>query len=165
MGVFLFRGTHIFIDMSNQEKRGRGRPKYTTMDALVHRGKVLPTWKEDIIQMGNEGKNKTYFINYLGISRETFYRIMERDPIFLDTIKKAMGLSEMWWVERLRVGFNNETSGKVNATLWKYYMENVYRDSWKTEQNIDITSKGDKISPDNNIIVEIVKPKEDDIKE
>jgi hypothetical protein len=148
--------------MDNQEKRGRGRPR-KTMEALVSRGKVPSTWKEDIIEMGRTGKNKLHFANYLGITRNTLYRIMERDPVFLHTINYALELSEEWWVERLRSGFERETSQKVNGTLWKYYMANVYRDNWKAEeQNIDITSKGDKINPDNNIIVEIVKPKEQD---
>jgi hypothetical protein len=148
--------------MDNQEKRGRGRPR-KTMEALVSRGKVPSTWKEDIIEMGRIGKNKLHFCNYLGIHRDLMYRIIDRDPDFSSTINYALELSEEWWVERLRGGFERETSQKVNATLWKYYMANVYRDNWKAEeQNIDITSKGDKINPDNNIIVEIVKPKEQD---
>ena len=38
-------------------------------------------------------------------------------------------------------------------------MENVYRKDWKTESSIDLTSGGEKINPDNNIIVEIIQPK------
>jgi hypothetical protein len=50
----------------------------------------------------------------------------------------------------------------MNAQLWKYYVENVYRQDWKTEQSIDITSNGKDITPDNKIIVDIVLPKKDD---
>jgi len=147
-----------------EEKRGRGRPRYTCMEALVHRGKVLPTWKEDILALGSRGKNKLHFANYLHISRDLLYRIMDRDADFAGTIKEALQLSEMWWVNKVGEAYEEDKSNKFNAQLWKYYMANVYRDSWKgDEQSIDITSKGDKITPpDNSIIVEIVKPKADE---
>jgi len=144
-----------------KEKQPVGRPRYTTMEALVHRGKVLPTWKEDILELGSRGKNKLHFANYLNMSRDTLYKLMVRDPQFTDTINKALQLSEMWWVNKVSEAYEEDKSNKFNAQLWKYYMENVYRKDWKTEQNIDITSKGEKINPDNNIIVEIIKPKDE----
>lgn len=143
-------------------KRQRGRPKYTTMEVLVHRGKVPSTWKEDILELGSRGRNKLHFANYLQISRDTMYKLMDRDPIFSDTIKKALELSQQWWIDRLLIGFEDDKSVKLNSTLWKYYMENVYRQDWKTESSIDITSNGEKITPDNNIIVEIIRPKDED---
>lgn len=148
--------------MAQEEKRGRGRPRYTTMEALVHRGKVPETWKEDILELGRRGKNKLHFANHLGISRDLMYRIIDRDPVFAGTIKEALQLSEMWWVNKVGEAYEEDKSNKFNAQLWKYYMSNVYRDSWKAdEQTIDITSKGDKIN-DNNIVVEIVRPKDED---
>ena len=146
-----------------EEKRGKGRPRYTTMEALVHRGKVPATWKEDILELGRKGKNKLHFANHLGISRDLLYRITERDPDFSGTIKEALQLSEMWWVEKVSEAYEQDKSNKFNAQLWKYYMANVYRDAWKgDEQIIDITSKGDKINPDNQIIVDIILPKKND---
>jgi len=142
-------------------KRGKGRPR-KTMEALVARGIVPPTWKEDILQMGREGKNKLHFANYLGIYRDLMYRIMERDQDFSSTINRAMEYSQEWWVNKVKEGFENDKSSKMNAQLWKYYVENVYRKDWKSEQSIDLTSGGEKITPDNKIIVDIVLPKKDD---
>jgi hypothetical protein len=92
---------------------------------------------------------------------------MDREQDFSGTIKLALEYSQEWWVNKVREGFENDKSNKMNAQLWKHYMANVYRDDWKTEQSIDITSGGDKINPDNKIIVDIVLPKkeEDDEKE
>jgi hypothetical protein len=142
-------------------KRGKGRPR-KTMEALVARGIVPATWKEDILQMGREGKNKLHFANYLGIYRDLMYRIMERDQDFSSTINRAMEYSQEWWVNKVKEGFENDKSSKMNAQLWKYYVENVYRKDWKSEQSIDLTSGGEKITPDNKIIVDIVLPKKDD---
>lgn len=146
-----------------EEKRPKGRPR-KTMEALVSRGIVPTTWKEDILQMGREGKNKLHFANHLGITRDLLYRIIDRDPDFSGTIKLALEYSQEWWVNKVREGFENDKSNKMNAQLWKYYVENVYRKDWKTESSIDLTSGGEKINADNNIIVDIILPKkaEDD---
>ena len=141
-----------------KDKKPLGRPR-KTMEALVSRGLVPTTWKEDIIQMGKDGKNKLHFANYLKISRDLLYTIMERDPIFSGTIKLALEYSQEWWVNKVRDGFENDKSGKMNSTLWKYYMENVYRKDWKSESSIDLTSGGEKINTDNKIIVDIILPK------
>ena len=155
MGVFFFIPQTIFIDM---EKKPNGRPR-KTIEALVSRGIIPTTWKEDILQMGREGKNKLHFANYLGITRNTLYKIMDRDKEFLHTIRLSLEYSQEWWINKVREGFENDKSNKMNAQLWKYYVENVYRKDWKTEQTIDLLSGGEKITTDNNIIVDIVFPK------
>ena len=146
----------------SKEKRPKGRPR-KTMEALVSRGIVPKTWREDILQLGREGKYKIHFANYLNIHRDLMYRIMDRDPDFSSTIKQALQLSEMWWVNKVASSYENDTSNRFNAPLWKYYMSNIYRDSWKVdEQQIDITTGGEKLhNPDNNIIVEIIQPKKE----
>jgi hypothetical protein len=143
------------------EKKPNGRPR-KTIEALVSRGIIPTTWKEDILQMGREGKNKLHFANYLGITRNTLYKIMDRDKEFLHTIRLSLEYSQEWWINKVREGFENDKSNKMNAQLWKYYVENVYRKDWKTEQTIDLLSGGEKITTDNNIIVDIVFPKKDE---
>jgi predicted DNA-binding transcriptional regulator AlpA len=143
------------------EKKPKGRPQ-KTIEALVWRGIIPETWKEDILNLGREGKNKIHYANYLGITRNTLYKIMDRDPDFLHTIKLALEYSQEWWINKVRDSFEKETSGKVNSQLWRYMMENTFRQDWKLEQSIDITSGGDKINPDNKIIVDIVLPKKED---
>jgi hypothetical protein len=140
-----------------------GRPQ-KTIEALVHRGIIPNTWKEDILQMGRDGKNKLHFANYLGITRNTLYKIMDRDANFLHTINLALEYSQEWWINKVRDGFENDKSSKMNAQLWKYYVENVYRKDWRpAEQQIDITTGGEKLNnPDNKIIVDIVLPKKDE---
>ena len=145
-----------------EEKKVMGRPRYSTMEVLVARGKAPETWKEDILALGARGKNKLHIANYLNISRDTLYKIIDRDSNFADTIKKAMDLSQQWWIDRVIDGFEGERSGKVNAQLWKYYMENVYRKDWRpAKEELDITTNGQAIN-DKSIVVEIVKAKKDD---
>lgn len=139
-----------------EQKNPPHRPTYVNLDWLVERGKVLPTWKEDILMLGSQGKNKTNFANYLNISRDVMYKLMKRDPEFNKTINKAMELSEEWWVEKARVAWEEGTSQKLNATFFKYFMSNIYRDNWRV--NVDITTDGDKLKQDDKIKIEIIKP-------
>jgi len=139
-----------------EHKNPPNRPPYVNLDWLVERGKVLPTWKEDILNLGRKGKNKTNFANYLNISRDVMYKLMKRDPEFKKTIMKAMELSEEWWVEKARVAWEEGTSQKLNSNFFKYYMSNIYRDNWRV--NVDITTDGDKIKQDDKIRIEIIKP-------
>jgi hypothetical protein len=145
----------------NKGKMGRPRK---TMEALVHRGLVPETWKEDILELGRRGKNKIHYANYLGIHRDLMYRIMDRDADFSSTINKALQLSQIWWIDKVGEAYEQDKSQKFNAQLWKYMMENTFRKDWRpAEQQIDITTGGDKLhNPDNKIIVDIVLPKKDE---
>ncbi len=138
-----------------------GRPRYSTMEVLVARGKAPATWKEDILDLGERGKNKIHYANYLNISRDTLYKIMDRDPNFADTIKRALDLSQQWWIDRVGESFEEGKSQKVNAMLWRYMMENTFRKDWRpAKEELDITTNGQAIT-DNSIVVEIVKEKKD----
>jgi len=141
-----------------------GRKKFT-VELLVKRGIFPETWKEDIIELGKQGKNKIYFANYLNIGRDTLYKLMDRDKKFNDTIRLALQLSQQWWIEKLRDNFDKDKSGKMNSTLYKFYMMNVYRDDYRSEQQIDITSKGEKLESTKELKIEIIDPQAEKEKE
>jgi len=134
------------------------------MEALVARGKVPATWREDILEMGRNGKNKIHYANYLGINRDLMYRIMDRDPLFSSTIKKALQLSEEWFISKAEKAWEENSGKNINTTFMKYYLQNVYRDSGWVDRT-DITTDNKPITTDNNIVVDIVLPKKDENKD
>jgi hypothetical protein len=143
------------------EKRERGRPR-KTMEALVSRGLVPTTWKEDILQMGREGKNKIHFANYLNMNRDLMYRIMERDDNFSSTIKKAIQYSEDWFISKAIEAWGKDGAKNINTTFMKYFLQNTYRDSGWVDRT-DITTDNQPITPtDNKIVVDIILPKKDE---
>lgn len=145
------------------EKNPIGRPRYNTLEALVHRGKVPADWKEVILEMGKKGKNKIHFSNYLGLGRKTFYKLLDRDPIFRRTIDLAIEYSEEWFISKAEEAWETNTGKNINTQFMKYYLQNVYRHTdWSDKQEVDITSGGDKLNQDNQIIVDIVLPKKTD---
>lgn len=142
-----------------QERRGKGRPR-KTMEALVSRGIVPKTWKEDILEMGRKGKNKLHYANYLGIHRDLMYRIMDRDADFSSTINQALQYAEEWFISRAEQEWDTNAGKNVNTTFMKYYLQNVYRNSGWVDRT-DITTDNKPLTSDNHIQIEIIKPKEE----
>jgi len=140
------------------EKKPIGRPR-ATMEALVSRGKIPADWRQGILDLARQGKNKIHFANYLGIHRDLMYRIMDRDPVFASTIREAMQLSEDWFISKALDAWGKDGAKNINTTFMKYYLQNTYRDSGWVDRT-DITTDNKPISTENNnIIVDIVLPK------
>ena len=139
-----------------------GRKPYN-IELLVERGIFPPNWKEVILDLGRQGKNKLDFAIELGISRNTLYRLMERSEEFMSTINEALSRSEQWFVSKAVERWGEDGAKGLNTTFMKYYIANVYRDSeWKdVEQLIDVKTDGKSINNINEIKVDIIKPKDD----
>jgi hypothetical protein len=131
------------------------------MDALVHRGKCPPTWKEDILQMGREGKALVHIVNYLNVTFETFYRLKERDPEFLGTVNRMKELSEEWWIDIARREWLNGNSKTINSNHWSLMMRNMFNDRWKDRKDYDVKTDGKPITQTNKIEVEILGLEQD----
>jgi hypothetical protein len=141
------------------ENKKTGRKPFS-IELLVER-KIFPeNWKEVVLDLGRQGKNKLDYAVELGIGRRTLYSLMDRSEEFRNTINKALELSEKWFIDVAVKKWGEDGARGLNTQFMKYYLYNVYRDSeWKeVEQHIDLTSKGDKIN-DNKIEIEIIRPK------
>ena len=138
-------------------KRGK---KPFTIELLVERGRIPETWYEDILDIGRQGKAEVSIVNYMKISWDTHKRLMDRSSKYLEAVNSAKKLSEEWWVEIARKEWVEGNSRGINSNHWSLMVRNMFGERWSDKKEHDITSKGDKISPDNNIVVEIVKPKD-----
>jgi len=135
----------------------RGKKPYN-IDLLIERGIFPENWKEVILDLGRQGKNKLDYAIELGISRHTLYRLMERSDEFARTINQALALSEKWFIDVAVKKWGEDGAKTINTTFMKYYLQNVYRDSGWVDRT-DITTDGKAITPDNKIEIEIIKPK------
>ena len=137
-----------------------GRKAYTS-ELLVERGIFPKDWEERLYEVAKKGKGKMYYASELGLHRDTLYSLIDRDPKFKKVIKKCMELAEQWWVDKVIDSFENENSQRLNSNLWIYMVQNQFRDSGWVDRK-DITTDGKPINTDNNIQVEIIKPKDDE---
>ena len=137
-----------------------GRKAYTS-ELLVERGIFPEDWEERLYNLAKKGKGKMYYASELGLHRDTLYKLIDRDPKFKKVIKKCMELAEQWWVDKVIDSFENENSQRLNTNLWIYMVQNQFRDSGWVDRK-DITTDGKPINTDNNIQVEIIRPKDDE---
>ena len=137
-----------------------GRKAYTS-ELLVERGIFPEDWEERLYEVAKKGKGKMYYASELGMHRDTLYKLIDRDPKFRKVIKKCMELAELWWVDKVVDSFESENSQRLNTKLWVYMVQNQFRDSGWVDRT-DITTNGEAITTDNNIQVEIIKPKDEE---
>ena len=138
------------MENNNENKRGRGRPRIeTTMNA---------EWYKIIIESGRQGKHITDFLIQLGISWDSHYELLKRNTKYNEAFKEYNKLCEEWWYEKARESIESGQSNKFNQRLWTQIMKNKFRDNWKDDKQLDITTQGDKLNDNKSIQIEIIKP-------
>ena len=132
-----------------------GRPRKTLKD--------LPNnWQLMCQEMGREGHFDVDLRVRLGITKETFYSLLENEPEFYEAINEFRELSQNWWNSIPKKGFKDGTSKNLNSNLYALIMRNRFKDDWNVEKKVDITTGGDKIDGNKKIEIEIIKTKIED---
>jgi hypothetical protein len=134
----------------------KGRPAYITAEQLREKGIIPENYKQELIEMGKEGKSQSHFIVYLNIARPSYYKLLEIDPEFKNIIAQAREYSKLWWFERARDGFENGTSKNINGQLWSLMVRNMFPDDYVDKKEVDVSTQGQPIK-DNKIEIEIIK--------
>jgi hypothetical protein len=142
-----------------------GRPKKYIIKKLVESGRWRETWKEEIYELGRQGKTKVHIMNHLDLSRQSYYDLMRDDKEFYETVNKAMELSQEWWVNIAQERWVNGTEKNINSNHWSLMMRNMFKEDWSEKQYLDLTTQGDKIKNQNDIVVKIIPPKDLEDKE
>jgi hypothetical protein len=135
--------------MEHEQKKGRGRPKVETY--------LDPEWYNIIIESGRTGKHITDYLIKLGISWDTHYELLKRNAKYSEAFKEYNKLCEQWWYERAHEAVESGQSNKFNQRLWLQIVKNKFRDNWKDEKQLDVTTQGDKLTENKSIQIEIVK--------
>lgn len=130
-------------------KRGPGRPRVETY--------INPEWSKIIIESGRQGKHITDFLIKLGISWDTHYELLKRNKKYSETFKEYNKLCEQWWYDRAHEAVESGQSNKFNQRLWLQIVKNKFRENWRDEKQLDVTTQGEKIKEDNPIQIEIVR--------
>lgn len=139
-----------------------GRPKKYVISKLVKSGRWSENWKEQLYQLGREGKTKVHIMNHFDLSRRGYYQLINDDMEFRDAVQKAMELSQEWWVNIAQKRWIEGTEKNINSNHWSLMMRNMFKDDWSDRKDIDVTTQGDKLKNENDIVVKIIPPKEID---
>jgi len=119
-------------------------------------------WKLICQEMGQEGMFDVDLRVKLGITKDTFYSLLENEAEFSEAVKEFRELSHTWWSSIPRKGFKNGESKNLNSNLYSLIMRNRFKDDWNAEKKVDITTGGEKLDPNNKIQIEILKTKIED---
>jgi len=96
--------------------------------------KDLPEWESTMLTLAKEGASIVELANELNISRDTFYEIGKREPIFSDTVKRCKALSEAWWERQGRTQLQNKD---FSYTGWYMNMKNRF--GWRDKSESSVT--------------------------
>jgi hypothetical protein len=122
-----------------------GRPPITLDD--------LPDgWAKSVLAMYAKGCADIQVAVALGISRNTFTALLDREPEFLNTVQRGRDMAEAWWLEQGRAGVWQEPDGRrINHALYALHMRNRF--GWN-EKKEDQGQQGNEL----RIIVETKAP-------
>jgi len=103
----------------------KGRPKIQLSD-------FPKGWEDAVIDLGSQGASDVEIRDYLnGICHETWTRLLDEEPHFSETIKKASLKCHVWWEKNGRLNLDNK---EFSATLWYMNMKNRF--GWADKQEI-----------------------------
>ena len=110
-----------------------GRPKSEFFDFQEED----PDWSTMVNDMYEEGASDVEIKAYISTLRGSFsndlwYRWMDEEPEFSETIKNGRLQSEAWWQRNGREELRNRD---FNATLWFMNMRNRFK--WGNGDNVD----------------------------
>ena len=127
-------------------KKGKGRP-------LIKLSDLPKDWEETIINLSKDGASIVELAVALDISRTTLYCLSEREPYFLNTIKRCKRYCEAWWV---REGRTNLKGGDFSYTGWYMNMKNRF--GWSDKKEIDHKNDGGKFESDEKVKIVFKSP-------
>jgi len=117
-----------------------------------------PVWKEIMLEAGRSGKHVTQFLIDLGISWNGHYDLLKRNKEYSQSFLEYQKLCENFWFEMAHNSMIENEGAGFNTKLWQVIMTNKFKQNWKSEKHIDLTSLGDKIEPSKNPIqIEIIR--------
>ena len=103
-----------------------GRPKVKLSD--------LPEgWKDKLVALGREGASDVEMRVELGISQRLWQRLIEEEPEFCITVKRARELCQVWWEKHGRHMAAGAAEG--NAAVYIFNMKNRFK--WRDKPEDD----------------------------
>lgn len=128
---FGIRGNNLGVE--------RGRPKIQLSD-------FPEGWEEEVVNIASQGGSDVEIRGYLnGICHETWIRLIEEEPIFSETIKKARLQCQIWWEKNGRLNLENKD---FSYTGWYMNMKNRF--GWADKQEVKQESINVNISKEDS---------------
>lgn len=117
-----------------------------------------PMWREIMLEAGRSGRHITNYLIELGISFDTHYALLKRNKEYSEAFQEYQKLCEEWWFDRAHQAMVDTEGAGFNTRLWQVIMTNKFKNNWRSEKHIDVTTQGDKIDNSKSPIqIEIIR--------
>lgn len=117
-----------------------------------------PMWREIMLESGRSGRHITNYLIELGISFDTHYALLKRNKEYSEAFNEYQKLCEEWWFDRAHQAMVDTEGAGFNTRLWQVIMTNKFKNNWRSEKHIDVTTQGDKIDNSKSPIqIEIIR--------
>jgi len=117
-----------------EDKLKAGRPNIN-LDSLDKK------WKDLVLELMGEGGSKSEVMAMLKISTDLYYRWMDEEPEFYETIKEGSRLSQAKWEQVAREGAFG-TNPDINPTMMIFNLKNRFPDDWRDKREHEIGGNG-----------------------
>lgn len=87
-----------------------------------------PAFCDQVIELGKQGKSKTYMAAQLGVVRNTLDNWAQTHPEFLNAMTHALQLSQAWWED---AGQSGLTADRFNGSVWSRSMAARFPEDWR----------------------------------
>jgi hypothetical protein len=101
--------------------------------------------------MGRNGDSWTQIAAELGIAKSTLYLWKDQYPEFSDALSSSRTFSQAWW-ETIGKGQMISPLQGFSAGLWGKQMSCRFPDDYTDKSKTDITTGGEKLSLDINLV-------------
>lgn len=90
-------------------------------------------WKEQVIQLGKEGKSNLEIFNLLNIGHSTHFKLLRRNIEYLQVYEKYLLEHETFWLGKAKETI--ETNQDFDNRLFFLIMGNKHRTRWKKNES------------------------------
>ena len=97
-----------------------------------------PEFGDIAIELGRQGKSRTYIAAALGVSRRTVYQWMEDHPEFSEAMDLAQTFCQQWWEDAGQQGMVGKA---IDGGVWKYNMMARFPTDWHETTRVETTGK------------------------
>lgn len=95
-----------------------GRPPKFTKEYADELAETVP-------MMFKNGESVAEVCAMLGMSKDSFYQMVEISPLFSDSYARGKDLAEAWWSKLGRAGASGKV--KINSAVYNFSMKNKFK--------------------------------------
>lgn len=92
---------------------------------------LRPDWKEELIELGKNGKNNEDAYKLLGITHSTFIRMVKRNEEFRIAYEEYLKYHESYWINKVKEAIIENGGSEIDTRLFVLLMGNKQRKIWK----------------------------------